>query len=304
MLDERADYWLPVDQYVGGIEHAVLHLLYARFFHKLMRDEGLLDCDEPFTNLLTQGMVLKDGAKMSKSKGNTVDPQPLIEKFGADTVRLFTMFAAPPDHALEWVDTAVEGSARFLKKLWRFVYLHCESDQIGAAGSHQELNDRQKALRYKVHSTLKKVSDDLGRRYTFNTAIAANMQLLNDLSAFKPHSALDYSLTREGIESIVLMLSPIVPHICSALWQALGHAPDIENQPWPQYDQAALAQDTIELMVQVNGKLRNKITVAARADDNAVKAAALRSEKIQHYLKDRPVKNMIVVRGRLVNIVV
>ncbi len=304
MLDERANYWLPVDQYIGGIEHAVLHLLYARFFHKLMRDEGLITSDEPFTNLLTQGMVLKDGTKMSKSKGNTVDPEQLIEKFGADTVRLFTMFASPPDHSLEWVDTGVDGSARFLKKLWRFVYSHCESSQSLAGINHQDLNTEQKALRHKIHTTLKKVSDDIGRRYTFDTAIAANMELLNELSALKEQSAVDHAVIREGLEAVVLMLSPIVPHICFVLWEALGHTTEIESESWPQYDEQALVQENIELMVQVNGKLRDKITVQANAEDEVIKTTALNSEKIQNHINGKPVKKIIVVKGRLVNIVV
>jgi leucyl-tRNA synthetase len=305
MLDERANYWLPVDQYVGGIEHAVLHLLYARFFHKLMRDEGLISSDEPFTNLLTQGMVLKDGTKMSKSKGNTVDPEQLIEKFGADTVRLFTMFAAPPDNSLEWIDTGVDGSARFLKKLWRFIYLHLQAhESVPAKIDVSKLNATQKELRNKIHNTIKKVSDDVGRRYTFNTAIAANMELLNDLSALKEQDENDRAVVREGVEAIVLMLSPIVPHICSDLWGSLGHTNDIEDQPWPQHDEQALVRDSLELMIQVNGKLRDKITVAADADDELIKTTALNSEKIQNHIKQQAVKKIIVVKGRLVNIVV
>jgi len=302
MLDERANYWLPVDQYVGGIEHAVLHLLYARFFHKLMRDEGLISSDEPFTHLLTQGMVLKDGTKMSKSKGNTVDPEQLIERFGADTVRLFTMFAAPPEHSLEWVDTGVDGAARFLKKLWRLVYLHIqlENTQSVDVGS---LNQEQRALRQKIHSTLQKVTRDIGERYTFNTAIAANMELLNHLSSHQGDNAQDIAVLREGIEAIVLMLSPIVPHVASELWFQLGHS-SIEDQAWPQYDESALIQETIELIVQVNGKLRDKILVEADADDDLIRSNALQSQKVQAYVEGKEVRKIIVVRGRLVNIVV
>jgi len=302
MLDERANYWLPVDQYVGGIEHAVLHLLYARFFHKLMRDEGLISSDEPFTHLLTQGMVLKDGTKMSKSKGNTVDPEQLIERFGADTVRLFTMFAAPPEHSLEWVDTGVDGAARFLKKLWRLVYLHIqlENTQSVDVGS---LNQEQRALRQKIHSTLQKVTRDIGERYTFNTAIAANMELLNHLSSHQGDNAQDIAVLREGIEAIVLMLSPIVPHVASELWFQLGHS-SIEDQAWPQYDESALIQETIELIVQVNGKLRDKILVEADADDDLIRSNALQSQKVQAYVQGKEVRKIIVVRGRLVNIVV
>ena len=302
MLDERANYWLPVDQYVGGIEHAVLHLLYARFFHKLMRDVGLIKSDEPFTNLLTQGMVLKDGTKMSKSKGNTVDPEQLITKFGADTVRLFTMFAAPPDNSLEWVDTGVEGSARFLKKLWRFVYEHVQHEVDSSAKN--ELTDEQKILRNKIHTTIQKVSDDVGRRYTFNTAIAANMELLNELSSYQCETPRDHSLIREGVEAIVLMLAPIVPHICAVLWQAFGHEKNIEDMAWPECDASALVKDTIQYIVQVNGKLRDKITVSASANDEEIKQLALASDKINKYVADKPIRKTIVVKNRLVNIVV
>lgn len=302
MLDERANYWLPVDQYVGGIEHAVLHLLYARFFHKLMRDEGLISSDEPFTHLLTQGMVLKNGTKMSKSKGNTVDPEQLIERFGADTVRLFTMFAAPPEHSLEWVDTGVDGAARFLKKLWRLVYLHVQLENTHSVDV-DTLNQEQKALRQKIHSTLQKVTRDIGERYTFNTAIAANMELLNHLSAHQGDNAQDIAVLREGIEAIVLMLSPIVPHVATELWHQLGHS-SIEDQAWPQYDESALVQETLELIVQVNGKLRDKILVEASADDDSMRTHALESQKVQAYVEGKEVKKIIVVKGRLVNIVV
>ena len=305
MLDQRADYWLPVDHYIGGIEHAVLHLLYARFFHKLMRDEGLVNSNEPFTNLLTQGMVLKDGSKMSKSKGNTVDPEQLIKKFGADTVRLFTMFASPPDHSLEWVDTGVEGAARFLKKLWRFVYQHMQRNgDIANPINNENLTAKQKDVRNKIHTTIQKVSDDIGRRYTFNTAIAANMELLNELSTFNEDSNSDSAIVREGIESIILMLSPIVPHICSRLWAELGCETILEDEAWPQADSAALARDSIELIVQVNGKLRDKITVAADADDEVIQSTALASNKIQKFVQDKSIKKVVVVKGRLVNIVI
>lgn len=302
MLDERANYWLPVDQYVGGIEHAVLHLLYARFFHKLMRDEGLIASDEPFTHLLTQGMVLKDGSKMSKSKGNTVDPEQLIERFGADTVRIFTMFAAPPEHSLEWVDTGVDGAARFLKKLWRFVYQHLQT-QSNAALDVMQLTPEQRDLRHKIHTTIQKVTRAIGERYTFNTAIAANMELLNQLTAYSDQTEQDHAVLREGIEAIVLMLAPIVPHITAQLWQHLGHT-RIEDQAWPDYDESALAQENIELIVQVNGKLRDKIKIAASADDKAVEAEALSSAKVQAFIEGRAIKKVIVVKGRLVNIVI
>ena len=302
MLDQRANYWLPVDQYIGGIEHAVLHLLYARFFHKLMRDEGLLQSDEPFSHLLTQGMVLKDGSKMSKSKGNTVDPQGLIDQYGADTVRLFTMFAAPPDQSLEWDDKGVEGASRFLKRLWNIAIATTEQPavRLDKAG----LGEEQKALRRKLHETIAKVSDDIGRRYTFNTAIAAVMELLNELSRFEDDSAQGQAVMHEAIVAVVLMLSPIVPHITQHLWQRLGHDSLVAEQMWPQCDQSALERDSIELVVQVNGKLRSKIRVPADADNDAVEAIALKDEKIQLNIQDKTVRKVIVVPGRLVNLVV
>ncbi len=302
MLDERADYWLPVDQYIGGIEHAVLHLLYARFFHKLMRDEGLIKSDEPFSHLLTQGMVLKDGSKMSKSKGNTVDPQGLIDQYGADTVRLFTMFASPPDQSLEWDDKGVEGASRFLKRLWTIAIT--SSEQPSAVLDIDSLTEDQKTVRRKLHETIRKVSDDIGRRYTFNTAIAAIMELLNELYRFEDESEQGKAVMRQAVNTVVLMLSPIVPHITQKLWQLLGHDSLIIEQAWPQFDEAALERDSIELVVQVNGKLRSKIYVPADADNDAIENIALKDEKIQHNIQDKTVRKVIVVPGRLVNLVV
>jgi leucyl-tRNA synthetase len=302
MLDERVDYWLPVDQYVGGIEHAVLHLLYARFFNKLMRDAGLLKADEPFTALLTQGMVLKDGAKMSKSKGNTVDPQGLIDRYGADTVRLFTMFAAPPEQSLEWSDSGVEGAFRFLKRLWKQVHDHV---QAGAAPALDKaaLTDTQKTLRCAVHTALSKVSDDVGRRYTFNTAIAANMELLNELNRFSDTSPQGMAVMQEALEAVVLMLSPIVPHITHALWYALGGQEAVVNCRWPAVDETALVQETINLVIQVNGKVRGRIDAPADADRDALQALVMSEPNVQKHVQDRPVRKFIVVPGKLVNIV-
>jgi leucyl-tRNA synthetase len=303
MLDERAKYWLPVDQYIGGIEHAVLHLLYARFFHKLMRDEGLLDSDEPFRNLLTQGMVLKDGSKMSKSKGNTVDPQQLIEKYGADTVRLFILFAAPPDQSLEWNDEGVDGAARFLKRLWKLVVSHLVDQSSLPALNVSELSSGQKDIRRKFHETVAKVSDDIGRRHTFNTAIAAVMELINDLSRFADDSEQGRAVMHEAIEGIVLLLSPIVPHITQQLWNELGHDELLADVPWPECDESAMVRDEIELVVQVNGKLRSKINVSADADNESIEATALADDKIVTNLEGKTVRKVIVVPGRLVNIV-
>ncbi|MCW8956824.1 MAG: leucine--tRNA ligase, partial [Gammaproteobacteria bacterium] len=303
LLDERARYWLPVDQYIGGIEHAVLHLLYARFFHKLMRDEGLVQGDEPFSRLLTQGMVLKDGTKMSKSKGNTVDPQGLIDQYGADTVRLFTMFAAPPEQSLEWADSGVDGAFRFLKRLWKQVYQHVNAGTVTNLDV-TVLNEGQKALRLKLHETIRKVGDDIGRRYTFNTAIAAVMELMNELAKFQDDSEQARAIVQEALDNIVLMLSPIVPHISHNLWQALGHDSIIVDEVWPVYDESALVQDNIELVVQVNGKLRGHIQVPADTDKETVEQLALANDNVQAHMADKTLRKVIVVPGRLINLVV
>jgi len=297
MLDERVFYWLPVDQYIGGIEHAILHLLYARFFHRLMRDEGLVKGNEPFKRLLTQGMVLKDGVKMSKSKGNTVDPQDLIDKYGADTVRLFIIFASPPEQSLEWSDSGVEGAFRFLKRLWKQVVTHLPAPPV------DKLNPAERELRRQVHETIKKVSDDIGRRYTFNTAIAAIMELINSLSRAKdtPQSR---AVIQEGLEAIVLMLSPIVPHITQALWQKLGHSGLILYAAWPQVDESALKRDEIEMVVQVNGKLRGHISVPVDADKQSIETMALNEPNVQRFTAGKTLKKVIVVPKKLVNVVV
>jgi leucyl-tRNA synthetase len=303
MLDERVRHWLPVDQYIGGIEHAVLHLLYARFFHKLMRDFGLVEGDEPFRHLLTQGMVNKDGTKMSKSKGNTVDPQALMDRYGADTVRLFMMFAAPPEQSLEWSDSGVEGAWRFLNRLWRAVHEHVSTGPAPAFDS-AALDDRQKAFRLKLHATIAKVSDDIGRRYTFNTAIAANMELLNEIGHLDDRSANGRALVQEALDAAVLMLSPIVPHICHELWLALGHSDPVVDRAWPTVDAAALVQDRVELVVQVNGKVRGKVSVASGAADAAIREAALNEPNVQRHLEGGTLRKAIIVPGRLVNLVV
>ncbi|MDX1347193.1 MAG: leucine--tRNA ligase [Thiomicrorhabdus chilensis] len=304
MLDERADYWAPVDQYIGGIEHAILHLLYARFFHKLMRDQGLVNSDEPFQNLLTQGMVLLDGSKMSKSKGNTVDPQALIEKFGADTVRLFIMFAAPPEQSLEWSDKGVEGAFRFLNRVWRQVHGHLEHGCVDAATSSEGLDKVQKALRLKVHETLQKVTDDMGRRQHFNTAIAACMELMNELSKFDDDSAQGRAVMQEALEILVCMLSPMAPHMAQSLWGSLGKSGLVLDVSWPQVDESALVKSEIELMVQVNGKLRGKIEVAADADKETILSAAKAEAAVLKFIESKEIVKEIVVPGRLVNLVV
>jgi len=303
MLDERVNHWLPVDQYVGGIEHAVLHLLYARFFHKLMRDLGLVSGDEPFSNLLTQGMVNKDGSKMSKSKGNTVDPQELMDQYGADTVRLFMMFAAPPEQSLEWSDSGVEGASRFLNRLWKTVYAHVGAGPVVPLDTGG-LDDVQKAFRRKLHETIAKVSDDVGRRYTFNTAIAANMELLNEIGRFDDASDNGRALVQEALDAVALMLAPIVPHICEEIWQALGHSEALVDCAWPVVDAVALVRDSIELVVQVNGKMRGKVEVAPDAGEDMIRETALGEPNVQKHLEGKSLRKVIVVPGRLVNLVV
>ena len=313
MLDPaRANYWLPVDQYIGGIEHAILHLLYSRFFHKLMRDEGLVASDEPFTRLLCQGMVLKDGAKMSKSKGNTVDPEALITRYGADTVRLFMMFAAPPEQTLEWSDEGVAGASRFLKRFWKAVHTHLD----GGAGTHAlaidataldadpTFDDNLRELRRKTHETIAKVSDDFSRRQTFNTAIAAVMELLNEIGRrARRDSPLGLAIEREALESAVLLLAPVVPHVCHALWRALGHADPVIDAAWPLVDESALPRSTIELVLQVNGKLRARIAVPTTAPREELERLALADPQIQRFIGDKQVRKVIVVPGKLVNVV-
>ena len=304
MLDARADYWLPVDQYIGGIEHAILHLLYARFYHKLMRDEGLVNSDEPFAKLLTQGMVLKDGAKMSKSKGNTVDPMSLIERYGADTVRMFTMFASAPDQSLDWSDSGVEGSYRFLKRLWKQLMEHrpISLTDFGKL----ELSSEQKQLRLKAHQTLAKVTDDFDRRQTFNTAIAATMELLNAVSKFseKQSGEIDRLVVQEALEFSVLMLAPIVPHFSHAAWSHLGHDEAAMDARWPMVDSSALEQDSMLIVLQVNGKLRSKVEVPKDIAKSDLEELALSDEAIKRFTSEGTVRKVIVVPNKLVNIVV
>ena len=348
MLDPAAaNYWLPVDQYIGGIEHAILHLLYARFFHKLLRDVGLVDSSEPFKRLLTQGMVLaetyyrneenggktwfnpsdvtveRDGkgqviravltsdgqpveiggvTKMSKSKNNGIDPQAIIEQYGADTVRLFMMFAAPPEQSLEWSDSGVEGAHRFLKRLWRNVRELMTSDDIPAL-DEAALNTNQKDVRRKTHETIAKVSDDISRRLTFNTSIAAVMELMNELGKLTDDEPQSLAVRKEALESAVLMLSPIVPHICHDLWKALGHDTPVVDAPWPEADEKAMVRSEIEVVFQVNGKVRAKASVPADADKAALEKLALENENVSRFTEDKTVRKVIVVPGKLVNVV-
>ncbi|MCU7554329.1 leucine--tRNA ligase [Alteromonas sp. ASW11-19] len=348
MLDpSQANYWLPVDQYIGGIEHAILHLLYSRFFHKLLRDEGLVDSDEPYKRLLCQGMVLADSfyredaagkktwyspddvetekdskgrivkawlkadgkpvlhggmTKMSKSKNNGIDPQQVIDQYGADTVRLFTMFAAPPEQTLEWVDSGVEGANRFLRRVWKLTQEHLQHGEpvpLNVAA----LSKDQQALRREVHKTIQKVTDDLGRRQTFNTAVAAVMELLNHLQKAPQESEQDIALMREAVESVLLLLNPITPHLSHTLWHQLGHTEDVETVAWPVADGKALIEDEKLIIVQVNGKVRAKMTVAADADKATVEKQALAQANVQQFTEGKTVRKVIVVPGKLVNIV-
>jgi len=311
MLDSRANYWLPVDQYIGGVEHAVLHLLYARFFHKLMRDVGLIESDEPFARLLTQGMVIaetfyRDGdgriEKMSKSKNNGVDPIEMIDRYGADTVRLFSMSDSPPHQSLEWKDGGVEGMNRFLKRVWREV-----SRMPKNAGQHafeqSDLNDEQKALRRKTHETIAKVTDDIERRYTFNTAIASMMELFNETSKFDERSDNGFAVQHEAYAALIRLLSPFTPHITHEMWSGLGFESALIDEAWPEVDDEALVRDNITLVLQVNGKRRAEISISANATKDECEAAALADEIVVRNLEDKTVRKVIVVPGKLVNIV-
>ncbi|MBV2210208.1 MAG: leucine--tRNA ligase [Thermomonas sp.] len=348
MVDERANYWLPVDQYIGGIEHAILHLMYFRFYHKLLRDAGLVTSNEPATRLLTQGMVIADtffranpdgskdwinpadveltrddkgrinGAtlkadgqpvaiggteKMSKSKNNGVDPQILVDKYGADTVRLFSMFAAPPDQSLEWSDAGVDGMARFLRRLWRDVHAHAAQPRV--ALDVAALDAAQKTLRRQTHEAITKVSDDYARRHSFNTAIAALMELLNHVNKFSDASPQGCAVQHEALEAIVLLLNPITPHICHTLWQVLGHAETLlEDVAFPKADPGALVRDAVKLAVQVNGKLRATIEMPVDASREAVEAAAMADAAVANFVAGQTPKKVIVVPGKIVNIVV
>ena len=301
----RTEYWMPVDQYIGGIEHAVLHLLYARFFTKVLRDLGYVGIDEPFANLLTQGMVIKDGAKMSKSKGNVVDPDALIKRYGADTARLFSLFAAPPEKDLEWSDQGVDGSFRFLNRVWRLVFDSIHLLRRNAPVDPEKLSDAGKSLRRSVHKTIRKVTEDIEERFHFNTAIAAIMELVNAIQSFEPkNDPANTPAIKEGVESIIRMLAPFVPHFAEEVWEGLGYTGGIDKAGWPSYDADAVVDEELLIVVQVNGKLRGKVTVPAGADEGMVKAAALADGRLQAFLEGRTVRKVIYVPAKLVNIVV
>ena len=302
----EVDYWLDVDQYIGGIEHAILHLLYSRFFHKLMRDLGLVKTSEPFKRLLTQGMVLKDGAKMSKSLGNTVDPEGMIEQYGADTVRLYMMFTSPPDQSLEWSDSGVEGAFRFIRRLWKLIGSFTAGNVKADVAA---LNDAQKDVRQKTHATIKKVTDDYDRRQVFNTAIAAVMELYNDVSKFAAANDVqdggqNQAVVQEALEAMVLLLAPIVPHLCHVLWNHLGKTGALIDASWPMWDENALVASKVSIAAQVNGKLRVVLELPADADKAAIEAAAFADAIVQKFVAGQSVKKVIVVPGKLINIVV
>ena len=302
MVDERSNYWMPVDQYIGGIEHAILHLLYARFFNKILRDLGLIKHSEPFKNLLTQGMVLKNGTKMSKSKGNTVDPQSLIDQFGADTARLFIMFAAPPEQSLEWSDSGVEGANRFLKRLWKAVYDHHAKGKI-APYKEGELTAQTKNLRFELHQTIQKITDDIQRRHSFNTAISSVMELMNTFAKVEGEDAITVSVKQEVIQNVILLLNPFVPHICHALWDHLFNTA-IDQEVWPKADPSALIKNEYEMVIQVNGKLRGNMLVSADLTQKDIELMALENEDVKRFISlESKVKKLIFVPKKLINIV-
>jgi leucyl-tRNA synthetase len=304
-----AAYWMPVDQYIGGIEHAVLHLLYARFYTKVLRDLGMLKCDEPFHALLSQGMVIKDGAKMSKSKGNVVDPDELIRRFGADTARLFSLFAAPPEKDLDWNDRGVEGASRFLNRVWRFVHANLPEIKTAPRAPRGPGSDAGRAFRRVIHETIRKVTHDIEHDFHFNTAISAVMELVNALHEFE-RTSLDgmpreerSPLLREAVEATLLLLGPVSPHITEELWAALGHPQSLFKQRWPEPDPVALARDEVEIVVQVDGRVRSRLTALVGAQEAEVREQALADDKVRPWLDGRRIAKVVVVPGRLVNIV-
>ncbi len=330
---EKIKYWMPVDQYIGGVEHAVLHLLYSRFFTRVLRDIGIVDFDEPFTNLLTQGMVCKETLscpehgwlfpeevkddkcikcgspvkrgrveKMSKSKKNVIDPDYLINRYGADTSRLFSLFAAPPEKDLEWSDRGIEGTYRFINRLWNLVYEHSEPLKK-IKNRAPEITGGNASLFRKTHQSIKKVTEDIERRFQFNTAIAAMMELYNEISAFKPSSDGDYTVMRFALKNLLLMLSPFAPHVAEELWSVIGEEPSIFEQSWPSWDEEAVKEEEVELVVQINGKVRAKIMIPAGLSDDEIKEKALADERVKKYTDNREIRKIILIKGRLINIV-
>ena len=307
-LDKMAvNYWMPVDQYIGGIEHAILHLLYSRFFTMVLRDIGLLETAEPYDSLLTQGMVIKDGTKMAKSKGNVVDPNDIIDKYGADTTRLFILFTSPPERDLDWSDQGVEGAFRFLNRVWRMVEGNIEKIRdVPAYSGEEAISDDSKKLNRKTHQTIKKVTEDIEERFHFNTAISAVMELVNSIYQFdaeKQNDTASLSVLRGAIENAVLLLSPIIPHICEELWERLGGKESIIKAPWPTFDEEVIKEDEIIIVVQINGKLRSRITVSSSCCEEDIKEKALDSDRVKELLAEKEIKKMIYVPNKLINIV-
>jgi leucyl-tRNA synthetase len=294
---------MPVDQYIGGVEHAILHLLYSRFFTKVLKDQGLVGFDEPFTNLLTQGMVLKDGAKMSKSKGNTVSPEETVAQYGADTARVFILFAAPPERDLEWSDAGVEGAFRFLNRIWRLVYSYV--DGLNEGKVVEEVTAADKETRRLTHYTIKKVTDDIHLRFNFNTAISTIMEFVNWLYQYRDKNRVRNSVIEaEAINTLVTLLAPFAPHITEELWHELGYTESIHKQPWPEFDLAALAQDEVEIVVQINGKVRDRMMAAASLGKDELEKYVLEQDSIKNLIQGKQVVKIVVVPKKLVNIVV
>ena len=300
---KKAAYWMNVDQYIGGVEHAILHLMYARFFQMAFYDMGLVEDEEPFRNLLTQGMVNKDGKKMSKSLGNVVSPEEIIAKYGADTARLFILFAAPPDRELDWSDKGVEGSYRFLSRVYRLVY-EIKAKYPDVPDAFEIGTEADKALNYALNFSIKKVSEDVGGRFNFNTAISSVMELVNEMYKYKERDDVNPGLLGKAAKDLILMLSPFVPHICEEMWEHMGQKQSVTTMRWPEYDEGALVRDSVEIVVQINGKVKEKLVVAADADKQELEKIALENDRIKHLLDGKTVVKVVAVPGRLINIVV
>ena len=302
---EIADYWMPVDQYIGGVEHAILHLMYARFFTKALYDMGLLESEEPFSNLLTQGMVIKDGAKMSKSKGNIISPEEIINKYGADTARLFILFAAPPERDLDWSDQGVEGAYRFLNRVWRLVneLLPLNTDKPDKV-RYKDFNDGEKELLYVSNYTIKKITQDIEERFHFNTAVSSIMELVNTLYEHKDKVMEENEwILGHTIESLLILMAPFAPHITEELWENIGNQESIHLSEWPNWDEEALKRDEITIVVQINGRVRDKIDISANASDEEIEKKAISCERVQKHLIDKKINKLIIVPNRLINIV-
>ena len=300
---KKVDYWMNVDQYIGGVEHAILHLMYARFFQMALYDLGLVKDEEPFDNLLTQGMVNKDGKKMSKSIGNVVSPEEILNKYGADTARLFILFAAPPDRELDWSDAGVEGSYRFLNRVWRLVYEYVTKYDV-KEDAFEVKTDDDKQLNYMLNTTIKKVTDDMDGRFSFNTAISSIMELVNETYRYKELDNINEPLFKEVINKLVVVLAPFTPHICEEMWHDLGHTESLTEVGWPKYDESALVLDTVEIIVQINGKLKAKMNVANGLDRSALEEAVKSNADVNALIEGKNIVKVIAVPDKLVNFVV